>query len=73
MLAGQAPFTDVPKRDAIFHFLHKPATPVTAFNSQVPPAVAKLLDRAMAKRTEDRFQTPAALIEELDRVMASLT
>src|SRR5262249_32972694 len=37
---------------------------------EVPPGVAAVVRRLMAKRPEDRFQTPAELVSALDQLFA---
>src|SRR5262249_10992592 len=42
------------------------AQPVEQFRSGVPPGVSAVVRKLMAKRPEDRFQTPAALVQALE-------
>jgi Leucine-rich repeat (LRR) protein/tRNA A-37 threonylcarbamoyl transferase component Bud32 len=59
LLAGRPPFSEgTVMEKLIHHCLHEPA-PVEAVRPDVPAAVAAVVRKLMAKRPEDRFQTPA--------------
>jgi sialidase-1 len=68
LLTGQAPFAG-PTQTAYMH-QHLEEIPVAAekVNPDVPRNLSWVLDRLLAKRPEDRHQTPAELIEDLNRV-----
>jgi serine/threonine-protein kinase len=64
-LTGEVPF----RGDTLFatarqHIL-APAPSVTRLRPQLPAAVAQLVERCLAKRPEDRFQTPGELATAL--------
>src|SRR5207302_621810 len=66
VLAGQAPF---PEGDMTARLLkHVEAMPddVRRFNPKVPPGMVVVLTRMMAKRPEDRYQTPGELLKDLE-------
>src|SRR5438132_2710604 len=68
MLAGQAPF---PEGDMTARLLkHVEAMPddVRRFNPKVPPGMVVVLTRMMAKRPEDRYQTPGELLKDLEQL-----
>jgi serine/threonine-protein kinase len=64
-LTGQVPFPGggVLKK-ATCHRQEQPE-PVTRFRPEVPPELVALLDRLMAKRPEERFHTPADVLDAL--------
>ena len=65
MLAGQPPFTgDSPLAVAVQH-LNQPSTPLETRRPDVPPRLAQLVERMMAKNPADRFSDPTALLVEL--------
>jgi formylglycine-generating enzyme len=68
LLTGQAPFAG-PTQTAYMH-QHLEEIPVAAekLNPDVPRNLSWVVDRLLAKRPEDRHQTPAELIEDLNRV-----
>ncbi len=65
LLAGRPPFPDgnlMQKFDR--HRFHEPVS-LESLRSDVPADVVAIVKRLMAKRPEDRFQTPAALAQAL--------
>jgi eukaryotic-like serine/threonine-protein kinase len=65
MLAGQPPFNgDSPLAVAVQH-LNQPSTPLAIHRPDVPPHLAQLVERMMAKNPADRFPDPTALLVEL--------
>jgi serine/threonine protein kinase len=69
LLTGQAPFDGATITNKLFkHALEEPK-PVESVRPEVPPAVAAVLRKMMAKRPDDRYQTPAELAAALDDVL----
>ena len=64
-LAGQAPFPGHSVIEKLMKHRDEEAVPVAELAPDVPPGLAKVVRRMMAKRVEDRFQTPAAVAEAL--------
>jgi serine/threonine-protein kinase len=65
LLTGQVPFPGgKPLEKLIQHATEKPR-PVGAFRADVPVEVITLVDRLMAKRPEERPQTPADVVKAL--------
>ena len=65
MLAGKPPFTgDTPLAVAVQH-LNQPPPPLADRRPGMPPRFAQLVERMMAKKPDDRFTDPAALLNEL--------
>jgi serine/threonine-protein kinase len=65
MLSGEAPFTgDTPLSVAVKH-LNTQAEPLGIRCPSVPEGLARVIDRMMAKKPADRFQTPLELLSEL--------
>jgi serine/threonine-protein kinase len=65
MLTGRVPF---PGGDALEKMIRQAtvtAQPVGAFRPDVPVEVVKIVERLMAKHPNQRFQTPAELVEAL--------
>ena len=65
MLAGKPPFTgDTPLSVAVQH-LNQPPPPLVDSRPGIPPRLAQLVERMMAKKPGDRFTDPGALLDEL--------
>jgi eukaryotic-like serine/threonine-protein kinase len=65
MLAGEPPFGgDSPLSVAVLH-LNQPAPPLSGRRPDVPPRLAALVDRMLAKKPDERFVDPNALLGEL--------
>lgn len=68
LLAGDPPFTgDTPLSVAVQHLNSQP-DPVAERQPGVPPALAAVIDQLIAKSPDDRFASPAALLEALSVV-----
>jgi serine/threonine-protein kinase len=65
LLTGHAPFRGSTLTEVLLQHQMNPAPPVEVERPEVPAAVAKIVARLMAKKPEDRFQTPAELAEAL--------
>jgi len=69
LLTGQAPFPDGTLMQKILNHQQGEPKPIDTFRTDVPASVTALIQRMMAKKPEERFQTPASLALAL----ASLT
>jgi len=65
MLAGQPPFPDGGLGERLFKHLQVDPPDVRGFNPDVPDALWSVLRRMLAKRPDDRYQTPAELLAAL--------
>lgn len=66
MLTGFAPFARGTLPERIVHHMHTPAPDVRKQNKLVPDYLAAIIARMLAKKPEDRYQTPAELLYELE-------
>jgi serine/threonine-protein kinase len=64
-LTGKAPFPDGSANDKIFAHQFKEPQPLDKVRTDVPPKLAAVVKRMMAKNPNDRYQTPAELANEL--------
>jgi tetratricopeptide (TPR) repeat protein len=72
MLSGELPFQgDTPWAVVSQHVAATPP-PLEEVRPGMPGSVVQLVNRAMAKRPEDRFQTPVQMVEAIDAVLAGL-
>ncbi len=68
MLAGQPPFPEGGLGERLIKHLEAEPPDVRQFNPEVPDALWAVLRRMLAKRPEERFPTPAKLLEALQRI-----
>ncbi len=71
MLAGQPPFPDGGLGERLFKHMQVEPPDVRQFNADVPDGMWAVLRRMLAKRPDDRFQTPAELLDALLRLGAA--
>lgn len=71
LLTGRPPFPGGNTTEKLVkHQLEEPV-PVEQLRSEMPPGLANVLRKLMAKRPEDRYQTPAELITVLEAGLKS--
>ena len=63
MLAGKPPFSGDSLAAVIYAIVHGPHVPLAAVSAGVPRRVAAAVDRALAKRADDRFPDIGAFVE----------
>jgi eukaryotic-like serine/threonine-protein kinase len=66
LLTGQAPFPGGSVTEKMLKHQFNQPTPLLMLRPEVPEAVADIVDKLMAKRPEDRYQTPAELSLDLE-------
>jgi Tol biopolymer transport system component len=66
MLAGRPPFERESAQAVLLAHLTEPSTPVTQWRRQLPPPLAQLIMRCLAKKAEDRPQTADELLAVLE-------
>jgi serine/threonine protein kinase len=64
-LTGQAPFPNCAPLEKLAKHLMEQPQPVQALRPEVPAAVAEIVQKLMAKDRNQRFQTPAELVQAL--------
>jgi tRNA A-37 threonylcarbamoyl transferase component Bud32 len=65
LLTGTVPFPGGTPAEKLRRHEEEPAPPVTAVREGVPPGLERLVARMLAKRPQDRPQTPAEVIRRL--------
>lgn len=65
MLSGQRPFAEKTTRSFIKKILQSPPPSLCTLNPQVPLELDEIIQRAMSKSPEDRYQTPQELQDDL--------
>ncbi|KAA1424872.1 Stk1 family PASTA domain-containing Ser/Thr kinase [Mumia zhuanghuii] len=70
LLTGRPPFQgDSPLSVALQH-VREQAPPPSAFNPEVTPVVDRVVATALAKRTDERYQSAAAMRADIERVLS---
>src|SRR5262249_7036823 len=68
MLAGQPPFPEGGLGERLLKHLQAELPDVRRFNPDVPDELWAVLQRMLAKEPDDRYQTPAQLLDSLVRI-----
>lgn len=71
VLTGRPPYPGGNDVQKLIKHQTERAVPIEDLRPHVPTAVTRVVERLMAKRPEDRFQTPQALADELAAYLAS--
>jgi serine/threonine-protein kinase len=66
LLTGQPPCNGSSPLQAIVHSQAAPPGPLHLARPDVPPRLVGVIDRMLARKPEDRYQTAAALVEALE-------
>jgi serine/threonine-protein kinase len=70
MLAGHPPFTgDTPLSVAVQH-LRKPAEPLENIRDDIPPPLARVVHKMLAKEPEARYENPRLLQRDLKQIQS---
>ena len=73
MIAGCSPFVDGSSNEIISSILSKhPVPPLTRFAHDVPERLQEIIDKALTKNRDERYQTSKDLLIDLKRVKQSL-
>jgi WD40 repeat protein/serine/threonine protein kinase len=73
LLAGQVPFPGGTILEKLFKHQNAKPQPLAALREEVPPEVTAIVAKLMAKRPEDRYQTPAELATALARMLETIS
>jgi uncharacterized protein (TIGR03067 family) len=65
LLAGHAPFPEGTPVDKVLAHVERMPRPLTEIRADVPPALARVVERMLAKDPAARYQTPAEVAEAL--------
>jgi serine/threonine-protein kinase len=66
LLTGQVPFPAGTSMEKLIRHSSMEPTPAEALRPDLPPEIAAILRKMMAKKPEDRYQTPAELVTVLE-------
>ncbi len=68
MLTGQPPFSEGDLTERLLKHVEAEPPDVKEFNPNVPDGLIAVLKRMLAKKPEDRYQTPAELLKDLEHL-----
>ena len=72
MLSGARPFNEKTTRSFIMKILNNMPPPIRQVNPTVPQELSDIIERAMAKKPEDRYQQPSEMESELTQLFQRL-
>ena len=72
MAAGRMPFKADSSIDMMHAVIHDSYTPAVEINKELPQELNAIVDRAMAKRVSDRYQSMQEMLEDLRRLGGAL-
>jgi serine/threonine protein kinase len=70
LLCGSRPFGGDSATSILYNIVNQDPKPIVDRNPEVPQEVQAVLDRALAKRPENRFQTGSEMARELEKILA---
>jgi len=72
MLSGQLPFMGDREASILYSVVHEDAKPVTAWNPAIPSDLQHIVDRAIKKKPEARYESASDLLKDLQKYKDSL-
>ncbi len=72
MLTGRLPFDGDTPVAIILKHVRDPLTPPSIFNPSIPPALEQIVMKAMAKDPEERYQSAAEMLADINAFAAQL-
>jgi serine/threonine-protein kinase len=68
MLAGRPPFYEGDMTARLLKHVESPPPDIRELNPKVTPGLANIVERMLAKKPAERYQTPQELLKDLERV-----
>ena len=69
LLSGGRPFLGDSATSILYNIVNETPAPIVKKNGDLPQEIQDVLDRAMAKRPEDRFPTAGEMARELEKIV----
>lgn len=69
LLTGARPFEGESATSILYSIVHESPKPIVENNADLPQEIQDVLDRALAKRPEDRFATAGEMARELEKIV----
>ncbi|HEY9833158.1 MAG TPA: AAA family ATPase, partial [Stenomitos sp.] len=73
MLTGQLPFQSHDPLEIVYSHIAQSPTPIEQLNPEIPSAISSIVMKLMAKNAEDRYQSAAGLLADLEFCINSYT
>ncbi len=70
LLAGVRPFSGESATSILYNIVHETPKPVADKTSDLPQEVQRVIDRALAKKPEERFGTAGEMAKELEKILS---
>ncbi|MEG4286142.1 AAA family ATPase [Microcoleus sp. A006_D1] len=67
LLTGKLPFRSTDPLELVHCHIAKQPIPIQQLNPQIPQVLAEIVEKLMAKNAEDRYQSAAGLLADLER------
>jgi serine/threonine protein kinase/Flp pilus assembly protein TadD len=68
MLTGRLPFQGASQVGLLYEIVHTPAPPLSRVRPDMPPALGRVLDKALEKDPEQRYQSAGELLNDLREI-----
>jgi serine/threonine-protein kinase len=72
MFAGTPPFRGTSPIEVAYQHVHKEAQPLAEIRPDLPPDLCMLIQKMMAKKPEDRYQTAREIVRDIERVREAM-
>jgi hypothetical protein len=72
MVSGESPFAGQTVGDVIAAVLERQPPPLTATGTHIPPELERIVNKALSKTVDDRYQTSTDLLIDLRRLKTQL-
>jgi serine/threonine-protein kinase len=72
MLTGQLPFRGEHEQAVVYSIRKDKPRPITEVNAEIPPALEKVVDKALEKDAENRYQQVDELLDDLKSISAGI-
>jgi serine/threonine protein kinase len=70
LLAGVRPFSGESATSILYNIVHETPRPVIEKHPDLPQEVQRVIDRALAKKPDERFPSAGAMAKELEKILS---
>ena len=72
MLTGQKPFSGEDVTSLMYQIAKEPHPDIRSINQKIPQVITQIIDKALAKALENRYQRAGLMAEHLNKVIARI-